>query len=106
MAKQKSQTDILIQGIKNIHPYYQGYIIDCLKKAVSDIHAALPMIVEEERENQKKGKISMFHPNFYVNFINEMNPIFDEIDLNYLKNYSPEKVSEFKPTEKVKGVEI
>lgn len=48
----------------------------------------------------------MFHPNFYVNFINEMNPIFDEIDLNYLKQYSPEKVSEFKPTEKVKGVEI
>lgn len=54
MAKQKSQTDILIQGIKNIHPYYQGYIIDCLKKAVSDIHAALPMIVEEEKKIRKR----------------------------------------------------
>jgi len=99
--KIKTQNDILIQELKNLHPYAQGYVIDCLRKSVSNIQEELPQIFAQEKENQEKGVITMFHPNFYVSFVNQMNEVFDKIDLNYIKNYDISKVKDFKPTEKV-----
>ena len=95
MAKSKTSTQILFDGIKNLSPVLQGYLIDRLENSVKELSEQLP-----EWAASEASKNSMFHPNFFATYINAMNDIFDEIDLNSIKRHTPEKITEFKQRSK------
>lgn len=96
MAKSKTQTQILIDGIKNLSPLFQGLLIDRLEKDIKELTEKLP-----EWANSQAAKNSMFHPNFFVQYINAMNEIYDEIDYTHIKKHTPEKITEFKARPKL-----
>ena len=98
MKKSKSSTELLIQGIKNLHPLYQGYLIDRLKHDAEQIKEALPEIYEKNKIDAANGKISMFHPNFFVTYVNDIADIIDSIDRLYHEKYPSDKP--FEPTPK------
>ena len=95
MAKSKTSTQILFDGIKNLSPVLQGYLIDRLENSVKELSEQLP-----EWAASEASKNSMFHPNFFATYINAMNDIFDEIVLNSIKRHTPEKITEFKQRSK------
>jgi hypothetical protein len=97
MKKQKTTADLLIQGIKSMHPMYQGYLMDRIKKDAEFIKEELPAIWEKDRKDAAEGRVSLFHPNFYVQYVNMISDIVDSIDRLYHEQYSTEP---FKPTEK------
>lgn len=93
--KAKTQNQILIEGIKDLHPMHQGYLIDRLEESIKELSEQLP-----EWAASQASKNSMFHPNFFVEYINSMNRIFDEMDIAANKNLYPNKTIEFKPRPK------
>lgn len=97
--KKKTSSSILINGIKDLHPMYQGYLIDRLKHDIEHIKDALPDIYEQDKIDTANGKISMFHPNFYVTYVNQVTDIIDAIDRNYHDNWKSDEP--FTPTPKV-----
>lgn len=83
--KKKSSVDILCQSIKNMHPFYASYLIQRIEADVEELKNHLPAIFEKEREDKANGKINIFHPNFYVNYVNDVTTIINEIEINSTK---------------------
>jgi hypothetical protein len=40
----------------------------------------IPAIYAKDREDTANGRISMFHPDFYVTYVNELIQVFNEVD--------------------------
>lgn len=93
--KVKTSNQILVDGIKDLHPMFQGYLIDRLENDIKELSEQLPEWAESQA-----AKNSMFHPNFFVQYINSMNQIFDEMDISANKRlYNGNK--EFTPRPKL-----
>jgi hypothetical protein len=97
--KTKTQMEILIDGLKNLDPFYQGYVIDRLEKDIQRMRSELPDYFEQMKQDESEGKISMFHPNFFIHYVNSMTEIFNQIELNHLKRDG--RIQEFQPTPKM-----
>lgn len=97
MAKQKTSTDILIQTIKDMHPIYQSYLIDRIKKDIEVIKEELPALWEKDKIDSANGKISLFHPNFYVQYVNSIIGMDNSINRLWHDNYANKDAQPFTP---------
>jgi hypothetical protein len=95
MTKPKTPEQILVKAIKDMHPFFLGYLMDRLQKDIKELSNDLPAWASSE-----EGKKSMFHPNFFVQYINFMNEMFDEMDSSSLKRDRPNGDVEFTPRPK------
>ena len=80
MKNKKSSQKILAEGIKNMHPVYASYLMQRLEYDTKQLIKQLPDIYEQEAIDMANGKISMFHPNFYVTYVNSLIEIYNEMD--------------------------
>ena len=97
MPKQKTSTDILIKTIKDMHPIYQSYLIDRIKKDIEVIKEELPALWEKDKIDSANGKISLFHPNFYVTYVNSIIEMSNSIDRLWHDNYANKDAKPFTP---------
>lgn len=97
--KQQSSVDLLIQGIKGLHPMFQGMLIDRIEKDIKSMTKHLPEIIEHHTTNE-----TMFHPNFFIDYINEMNTIIDFIEFNSLTRWDEQQSAVFKSTPKIERI--
>ena len=80
MKNKKSPQQILAEGIKNMHPVYASYLMQRLEYDIKQLIKQIPSIYEQEAMDMANGKISMFHPNFYVTYVNSLIEIYNEMD--------------------------
>lgn len=74
--KAKSKTQILKKHLDQMHPLFQGYFFDRMMKSVEQIKEQLPEFIANE---QATGNRSMFHPNFFVQYMNAIIDIHNEM---------------------------
>lgn len=75
----KSQ-DKLAKAIRNMHPIYASYLMQRLQHDTMELVEQIPAIYAKDREDTANGRISMFHPDFYVTYVNELIQVFNEVD--------------------------
>jgi hypothetical protein len=97
MAKKQTLQSIVIDHVNTSHPMYFAYFVQRIEADCDLIISEIPKIKEEMDKEKENGKISMFHINFYVNYVN------DQIDLinEFRKLYSKSSNEPFIPKEKV-----
>lgn len=77
--KNKTQKDKLIDGIKWMHPIWVAYLIQRIEYDTKELIKAIPSIYERNAKDRKEGKISLFSPDFYVTYANDLLEILDDI---------------------------
>lgn len=97
MAKKQTLQSTLIDYINNLHPMYLAYFIQRIEADCDLIISQIPKIKEKEDQDQAEGRISMFHPNYYVTYVNGQVDLINEFRKLYSKN-TPEP---FSPKEKL-----
>lgn len=80
MKNKKSSQRILTEGIKNMHPVYASYLMQRLEYDMKKLIEQIPAIYEQEAKDMANGKIAMFHPNFYVTYVNSLIEIYNDMD--------------------------
>lgn len=80
MAKKKSSQKILAEAIMNMHPVYAAYVAQRLRNDTLELVEIIPEIYAKDKEEKANGRISLFHPNFYVTYVNELIKTFNEMD--------------------------
>lgn len=97
MAKKQTLQSIVIDYVKNSHPMYFAYFIQRIEADCDLLIYQLPKIKEQDDQEKAKGRISMFHPNYYVNYVNSQIDLINE----FRKLYSKNSNEPFVPKEKV-----
>jgi hypothetical protein len=89
--KKKTTTDIFCQAVKNMHPFYASYLIQRIEADMNELRKQIPAIYEKNAQDEANGKFSIFHPNFYVTYANEVITMLNDIEINRTKgtNDSP-----------------
>ena len=72
--------DKLAKAIRNMHPVYASYLMQRIKHDTMELVEQIPAIYAKDREDTANGRISMFHPDFYVTYVNELIQVCNEID--------------------------
>jgi hypothetical protein len=80
MKNKKTSQQILVGGIKDMHPIYASYLMQRLEYDMKELIKQIPAIYEQDAKDTANGKISMFHPNFYVTYVNSLIEIFNDMD--------------------------
>jgi hypothetical protein len=80
MSKKKTSQELLAEGIKQMHPIYAAYLRQRLEADTKELIEVIPKIYEKDKKDMTEGKISMFSPDFYVTYANDLLEIFDRIE--------------------------
>lgn len=84
-TKKKTTIDIFCQAVQNMHPFYASYLIQRMEADMSNLREQIPGIFEKNAQDEANGKFSMFHPNFYVTYANEVITMLNNIEINRTK---------------------
>jgi hypothetical protein len=84
-TKKKTQTDIICQAIQKMHPFYASYLIQRIEADMKELREQIPAIIEKNAQDEANGKFSMFHPNFYITYANEVIIMLNDIEINRTK---------------------
>jgi hypothetical protein len=101
MKKKMTSQELLAKTIKDMHPVYASYFMQRLQHDIKEVTDQIPAIYAKDREDMAKGRIGFFHPDFYVNYVNEFIQVFNEIDGTNvpLVEYERESVVDDTPTQ-------
>lgn len=83
---------IVIDYVKNAHPFYFTYFVQRIEADCDLIISEIPKVKEEHDKSVKEGKMPMFHPNFYVNYVNSQIDLINELRKLYSKSTKEEFV--------------
>lgn len=72
--------DKLARAIKNMHPVHFAYLMQRIQHDTLELAEKIPAIYAKDREDTANGHFSIFHPDFYVMYVNELIRIFNQID--------------------------
>jgi hypothetical protein len=86
MAKKQTLQTIVTDYVKNAHPMYFAYFVQRIEADCDLIIAEIPKIKEEDDKAKENGKISIFHPNYYVNYVNQQIDLINEVRKLYSKS--------------------
>jgi len=75
----KSPIEKFTKEIKQMHPMYAIYLLQRLASDLETIREHLPYIFEEDRKSMENNQISLFSPNFYIDYGNMMKDILNDI---------------------------
>jgi hypothetical protein len=90
--------DKLARAIKNMHPVYASYLMQRIKQDTMELVEQIPAIYAKDREDMANGRISMFHPDFYVTYVNELIQVCNEVDDTDIPLVEYERESVFEDT--------
>jgi len=80
MAKKKNPFEVFINELKYLHPMHLSYLMQRIDEDIQQLKKDVPMLYEREKELEQQGKISMFAPQFYVDFGNSIIDILNKSD--------------------------
>ncbi len=97
MAKKQTLQSIVIDYVNNSHPMYFAYFVQRIEADCDLIISEIPKIKEEMDKSREEGRISLFHINYYVNYVNSQIDLINE----FRKLYSKSSNEPFIPKEKI-----
>jgi hypothetical protein len=97
MAKKQTLQSIVTDYVKNAHPLYFAYFVQRIEADCNLVISEIPKLKEEMDKERENGKISMFHINYYVNYVNSQIDLINE----FRKLYSETSNEPFIAKEKV-----
>ena len=86
MTKKQTLQSTLIDYVNNAHPMYLAYFIQRIEADCNLIISEIPKIKEKDDQDKAEGRISMFHPNYYVNYVNSQIDLINDFRKLYSKN--------------------
>jgi hypothetical protein len=88
MAKKETLQSIVIDYVKNAHPFYFTYFVQRIEADCDLIISEIPKLKEEMDKTKEEGKIPLFHINYYVNYVNSQIDLINEFRKLYSKSTS------------------